>query len=239
MRIGQIEVKRRALVATIGILLATGGWLLWSRRDMTKPAPVRASPAPVLKLTSRAAGDLLREQAEYFDPTPLFFPTPQNFGQGRVVGALQREPSEGFSDFPPSFRFLDKLTTYGLPPEIAPRRPEQLLSLDDEDPFAGFGRVDLPVSELKQRSASVEVKSLVNGQLVLGQDLIGLDLPRSEFVPLEFLVLVESNGVIGEPLLTSNSGSDQIDSFFRDYLVKTYRLGERLAPGKYAVIVGP
>lgn len=239
MRLGPIEIKRRAAVAAIGIVLATSGWFFRARRGLTESIPPPVAPTPVLKLTGRAAGDLLREQAEYFDPTPLFFPTPHNFGQGRVVGALQREPSEGFGDFPPSLRFQGKLPAFGLLQDLAPQKPEELLTFNDEDPFAGFGRAEVPVANLKERSAHVEVKALMDGRIVFGQDLVSLALPKAEFMPLEFLVLVGSNGVIGEPLLTANSGSEQVDAFFREYLVKSFRLGERLEPGKYAVTVGP
>jgi hypothetical protein len=39
--------------------------------------------------------------------------------------------------------------------------------------------------------------------------------------------------------LTTRSGVEEIDNFYRNYLVRTYRVGERLAPGFYRITVAP
>ena len=85
----------------------------------------------------------------------------------------------------------------------------------------------------------MEVKSLENNRLVISEALTGLGVPRTEFAPLEFLVLASASGLVGEPLLLVNSGSEPVDTFFRTYLVQGYRLGSRLSPGKYLVRIGP
>jgi len=51
-------------------------------------------------------------------------------------------------------------------------------------------------------------------------------------------VTVSSAGLVGEPVLTTSSEGEDVDNFFRDYLVQSYRLGERLRPGTYRVLVG-
>ena len=56
---------------------------------------------------------------------------------------------------------------------------------------------------------------------------------------MEFLAVVSSGGVIGELVLTSGSGWEDVDTFFQSYLVKTFCLGERLNPGRYRILVGP
>lgn len=240
MRVGRIEIKHRAVVALLGMAVATGAWYFWARSRMPRPVEIRPEAPPVLQITGRAAGDLLREQAEFFDPTPLFFPTPQNFGQGRPIGALRREPAEGFGEFPPDLQFeRQKLPVYGLDDEPAPERPVDILGRGDEAPFAGFGQSDLQPAPLPERSGFVEVKALADGRLALSGALAAGVLPPVEFAPLEFLVVVGVNGVVGEPLLIRNSGSEQVDAFLRDYLVKSFRLGERVGPGKYVVAVGP
>lgn len=238
MKVGSVVIKRRVVVAAVGVAMGIASWYAWSFRPsavIRTPAP---APTPVLQLTGRAAGDLLREQAEYFDPTPLFFPTSLNYGQGRPIGALGREPSEGFVDYAPDFRFTEKLAAYGLSADPAPQRPEDLLTFADESPFAGIGRTPLAFPRLQERRGFVEVKSLKGGVVVLRQTLQELSLPVEDFAPVEFLLLIGANGVVGEPLITTNSGLDQVDSYLREYLVKSYRIGERLPPGKYAVSVG-
>ena len=96
----------------------------------------------------------------------------------------------------------------------------------------------MPVS-LTPREAFIEVKSLHSNRIVISQALLDLALPRGEFGPLEFLVLAGPAGLVGEPLLVANSGSDQADAFFRTFLVRGFRLGQRLAPGQYLVRIGP
>jgi hypothetical protein len=75
------------------------------------------------------------------------------------------------------------------------------------------------------------------------QSLMKLSLPRSDFVPMEYLVAISSAGVVGEPILMVGTEGEEmdekVDSFFRTYLVKTFRLGLRLNPGRYRVLVGP
>jgi hypothetical protein len=56
---------------------------------------------------------------------------------------------------------------------------------------------------------------------------------------MDFLALVGNSGFVGEPLMTSGSGSEEVDGAVRDYLVKALRLGDRLPPGRYVVSVGP
>jgi hypothetical protein len=56
---------------------------------------------------------------------------------------------------------------------------------------------------------------------------------------LEFIVAINPAGIVGAPILASGSGWEEVDAFFRTYLVKTFRVGERLSPGQYRVVVGP
>ena len=50
-------------------------------------------------------------------------------------------------------------------------------------------------------------------------------------------------GIVGDPILMVGSEGEEmdekVDAFFRSFLVKSFRLGERLNPGRYRVLVGP
>jgi hypothetical protein len=59
------------------------------------------------------------------------------------------------------------------------------------------------------------------------------------WAPLEFLATVEAAGLVAPLTLTGRSGVDEVDAFFRNYLVRTFRLGERLPPGFYRITVSP
>lgn len=240
MRGGSFMIRRRVLVAVLGAAMATVGWYFWAGTRIPAVPERPPQARPILRVTGSSAGDLLREQAEFLDPTPLFFPTPQNYGFQRQVRARRREPGEGFANFPARLAFDEqRIVSYALEAESVPQGPKDVLGLGDEAPFAGFGQVDFPPAPLPSRGGFIEVKALSDGGLAFVSTLAPGILPRVEFSPLEFLVLVGPNGIVGEPLLTRNSGSEQVDAFVRDFLVKSFRLGERLAPGKYAVSVGP
>jgi hypothetical protein len=57
--------------------------------------------------------------------------------------------------------------------------------------------------------------------------------------PLEFNALVSPAGLVGTLVITERSDSEEVNAFFRDYLTRTFRVGERLPPGMYRIVVGP
>ena len=62
---------------------------------------------------------------------------------------------------------------------------------------------------------------------------------QPDWQPAEFLIAVTPAGLLGRPVETVSSDVEDVDVFFRDYLARTLRLGERLPPGFYRVVVGP
>jgi len=89
------------------------------------------------------------------------------------------------------------------------------------------------------RDGFLEVKELGSEKPIVSQALTSLKIPRSDFSPAEFLVVIGIAGIVGEPVVLSGSGREDIDILLRSYLVNTFRLGERLNPGRYHVLVGP
>jgi hypothetical protein len=185
----------------------------------------------------------VHDQVTFFDPTPLFLPTEWNTNQGLLPAAVQRQPGQVFADF-------DAKLTYGsgelvlpiAPTESTLQNPADLLKTPSRDPFLGFGRVDVPLTPLAARTAVLEIREVGSGRLVpvpsLGGDVV-LPASQTEWQPAEFLVCVTAEGLLGRPVETVSSDVEDVDAFFRDYLADTLRLGERLAPGMYRVVVGP
>jgi hypothetical protein len=243
VRIGTIEVKRRVWVGLGCALGVIAAWWSWTR---AKP-PVVAAAAPVGQPFVQIAGagtgvadQVLRERADLFDPTPLFFPTEWNYGQRPLPVRLRRQPGQVFGSFDPIMTPADqKLKLYGAETTPAPEKLSDVLAQGNEAPFAGFGQIDVARAPLPGRTGFLEVRNFKDIKPIMVQDLNGFSPPRSDYAPMEFLVLVSSAGVVGEPVLTSGSGWDEVDAFARSYLVKTFRLGERLNPGRYRVLVGP
>jgi hypothetical protein len=247
MRIGKIAVKRRVWIGLVFAVGVTGAWLVWTRsRPAVGAAPV-AIRQPFVRLAGAGHGadvELLRERADLFDPTPLFFPTEWNYGQRALPESMRRQPGQVFVSFGANFTFDEQsIKNYGAEAVLVPDRLVDVLVQGNEKPFAGMGQIDVQRPPLVERSGFLEVKGLVDGKLILEQTLKSLSLPRMDFGPMEFLVVVSSSGIVGDPVLMSESGLEEVDedvdTFFRSYLVKSFRLGERLSPGRYRVLVGP
>lgn len=247
MRIGRIEVKRRVWIG-LGIALAvTTAWWAWLRTRQPTVEPMAAAKPPFVQLvgTNGAAGDLvLRERVELMDPKPLFFPTEWNYGQRPLRESMRRQPGDVFGSFPPNLEFGGKgVKAYGTEGVSAPEKLSDVLAQGNDVPFDGMGQVDTKISGLEPRSAFLEVRSLRQGDVILSQTLANLVIPRADFPPMDYLVAVSSAGVVGDPVLMISAESEEVDervdSFFRSYLVKGARLGERLTPGNYRVSIGP
>ncbi len=247
MRIGTMVVKRRVWIGLIFALTVTGAWWAWTRAKQQAVALAAPARQPFVRLAGAGTGandEVLRERAELFDPTPLFFPTEWNFGQQPLRGSLRREPGDVFESFPANFTFSEQdIAAYGVDEVVLPGQPADLLTQGSEAPFAGMGQLDVSRPALVARSGFLEVKGLLSDKHVIAEALLGLLPPRLDFGPLEYLVAVSSAGIVGDPILVVGSGLDQVDErvdeFFRAYLVKSFRLGERLSPGRYRVLIGP
>ena len=243
MRLGSLEIKRRVWVGTMCVVLVSALWLVWTRRTRPAAAGGQGASRPFVQVAGagQAQGALvLRERAEFFDPTPLFFPTDHNYGQGALPEAAKRQPGEVFGSFAAKLYFTDqKLTLYGQEATVAPERLAGVLAQGNEAPFAGFGQQDVRRQSLLSRQRFLEIRSAGGGNMIATQSLEKLALPGSDFEPMEYLVTVGAAGLIGDPFLTAGSGGEEIDGFFREYLAKIARLGERLSPGRYRVTVGP
>ncbi len=242
MRIGKLDIKRRVWIGLASALVVTGAWWTTARK---KPAVAAAQPepAPFVRLAGAGQGErdmVLREQAELMDPTPLFFPTAWNYGQQPLQAAMRRLPGQVFASFPPNLDFGEKgIEAYGSEAVVVPEKLVDVLAQGNEAPFAGMGQIDVQRPSLAVRSAFVEIKGYNLSENIIAQIITDITLPRPEFMPVEFLVVVSSAGLVGDLVLVSGSGWEEVDSFFRSYLVKTFKLGERLNPGRYRVVVGP
>ena len=158
--------------------------------------------------------------------------------------SLRLQPGQVFDSFPANFTFGDQnIKAYGAEAVAVPERLSDVFVQGDEAPFAGMGQIDVQRPALAERSGFLEVTGLIDGKVVIDETLKGLALPRLDFGPVEYLVAISSAGIVGDPILIVGSGwgevDEKVDSFFRSYLVKSFRLGERLSPGRYRVLVGP
>jgi hypothetical protein len=235
-------MKPRIWIALLVALAVLAGWWQWQR---AVPVPDTTAKAPLLPQVRVVSGDaaapdqVLRERAELLDPTPLFFPTEWNYGLQPERVASLRQPGQVFGSFEPKLTVGEQsMAPFRLESAPVPEKLSDVLSQGSEASFDGMGQIGRQRSTLPVRSGHVEVRDLRNGNLIIDQSLTGISPPRADFAPVEFLVTVSSAGVISDPVLTTTSEGEDVDNFFRDYLIRSYRLGERLLPGRYRVLVG-
>jgi hypothetical protein len=240
MQIGGVEVKRRVWAGLAGALAVTAAWVLWSQATLTALGAAPKPPEGFVRLTGRgdaAVERMLRERAAFQDATPLFFPTAANYRPANQAGAL--ETGQMFRDFEAVLKYQESVPRFAAEAVTPPETAVELLEKGSEAPFAGFGQADARYSTMQNRWARAEAKSLLDGRLALTVDIGAAGSPEPEFGVMEFVVKVGPAGLEGQPLLTASSGRPEVDSFARDYLVKIARIGARLPPGSYRVLVGP
>ena len=198
-----------------------------------KPLP---PPVGAVKLVS-----LKRNEAALTDPTPLYLPTEWNAGQNALQANTQREPGGSFQGYPAKLAFAESELKLNFPAPVAvPARPADALASDRTGlAFLGVGQADRPVTQLIARKAFIEITDAANGQSQLAQALTGAEPPDGAWQPMEFLVAVDTAGLVGPPILTESSRVAAVDGYFQNYLVKTLHAGQRLAPGFYRVCIGP
>lgn len=243
MRVGKIVIKRRVWIGLIFGLAGTGVWWAWTSSQI-RAANTTANPTqPFVRLAGSGTGrddQVLRERGEYFDPTPLLFPTERNFGQNGLRESMRRQPGDVFGRIDAKLTFTEQnVRPYSAEATSAPERLVDVLGSGNEKPFAGMGQIDVKRPALVERNGFVEIWSLFDSKLVASHILTDIGMPHNDFAPLEFLVAVSSSGLVGEPVLMNGSGQEDIENFLRTYLVKTFHLGERLNPGRYRVLIGP
>ena len=235
-------IKRRVWFGLGAAVLGVGAWGWWGWLRQAAPPRLRPGKQPFVQLAGAgtASGSrILQEKAEFMDPTPLFFPTEWNFGQRPLNEGRMRQPGQLFGSFDPQWTGIEEqIASYGIDATAAPERLSDVLVQGNEAPFAGMGQIDIQRSTLPVRAGYLEIRKLGESENAIEQSLTGIQLPRPDFAPMEFLVVIGSSGLIAEPILLSGSGWDEVDNFFRIYLARSYHLGERLSPGRYRVLVG-
>ena len=233
--------KARWSIAAGVAAVAMGGMLLFFRvpTPPTATAGASARARPPIHVEA-ARGDELALQ----DLAPLFLPTRYNAAPSALK---QPEPGQSYFDTDAvKLHFDDANPGVHLPPPFhAPPTPADALA-DSPGPLAaGIGRTNASPAPAPPHAAQIEVFAEANGEAVLTQTLGVSARPTvggreiQGWSPVEFVASVDAMGLVGPLLVTSGSGVEDVDNFFRNYLAKTFRLGDRLTPGFYRIVVGP
>jgi hypothetical protein len=213
---------------------------------------VRLPPAPMEQGETKPAAivisrDQKPDEISLFSHAPLFMPTAVNASRLELPAELQQEPSAIFHTFEPNYTFSVNGPAITFPEPFAnrfsmPTTPAAAPLIGETlNPFEGIGRADQPVLPLAPRLGFLTVVDAKTGRTVLQADLPSSagPAPVANWQPLQLMAEVDSGGLVDDPLVFSGSGSEEVDSFFRTFLAKTFRIGKRLEPGFYRLRIGP
>lgn len=227
-------------VVALAVVMAVAGLQLPADR----PTPSTRANLPVLTLTRGGtvrSAELLAEQLAAYDPTPLFIPSPMGSNDAALPEAARPGTGGPFPALPPELTKTGPLKF--LSPVAIPRTPVEGLRLTERtDAPLALLRADTVGGGLAGRLAQVDAVAADSGRVMLTLTLslpAPAGPPQADWQPLELMGAVTRAGLAGDLVVTSSSGSDEIDEFFRSHLRKNVRIGERLPVGFYAFRVGP
>jgi hypothetical protein len=233
------------LTAVAIVVHGAGLWLLQARRgESEKRETVAIGSIAVLPSETGERSAVVRERLWLFDPEPLFLPTRWNFGETTVARRQEGQLGALHADYDPSWSFGGErlaLRINSANSEIP--SPLALIQGDGRAHFAGFGRRNTVAAD-PFLGPIVEVHRADTGELQLRERLEGASAlglaPGSE--PLELMIAVSSFGVLGGPKSRfadpTRTGEDA-EGWRRASIARQLRLGARLEPGVYRVVIGP
>jgi hypothetical protein len=258
MKAEAMQGNSRWVIASLGGLgIIVVIVVLFSVPQSTFPLPtasVSTRPPAAVKMAKTDIPDAyLKAETELRDLRPLFLPTERNAS----LPEPRLEPAGTYLDQEYLSRnILDSTETAvgkdlrelpevimlnGLPLKDA--KPRDALAPQPTSMSAqGFGRTaDLVVAPMPARGGFVEVFALGDGRRVWGDSVPVEARPPTDkpWGPMEFLADVGLAGLASPLVVNEGSRVEEVDAHFRNYLTRRLRIGDRLEPGFYRVIVAP
>lgn len=234
-------------VGLISLVVFGGILLLLSYRGKDKGGAeekrsIAETKIGLTRLAEHAEGRVVAEEAQFFDPTPLFLPTEWNADQKSLPPSVLTDPGQMLIEFPSKLQFAEE----GVELEFAERTPMPSASSDainvlgGEVPLQGIGRGSDEVNALAARGGYLLVRGTdPEKRVIMTQSIPDARPPEDNWKPMEFMAVVNRAGLVGSLSLIERSGHESVDRYFQNYLVEIFRLGEYLSPGFYRISVGP
>jgi hypothetical protein len=253
MREALLEARNRWIAAAGGGVVIVAGLLLLFRLPapvvpLSRPVEARIAKAEVQMARPDNTDLVLKAEAELRDLRPLFLPTERN----AALPEPRLEPGRTFLDTESpglTFTDADAQISRDLPPvatldgqAVQKATPADVLGPQESRlGLRGFGRTEAVTKPFAPRGGYIEVVAMKDGGRVLAQPLPVEARPVSDkpWAPLELIAVVDAAGLVSPLAVIDGSRVDEVDSHFRTYLAREFRIGERLWPGFYRVIVAP
>jgi len=208
----------------------------------------RKPQVPVQMARPTGGDQILKDEALIRDLRPLFLPTEFN----STLPEPRREPGRTILDEERArwnFAEGELALNRDLPAVAVLNRKaaeragagDVLESSEVGLGATGFGRGRREVEAMAERGGFLEVTAVATGQRVLWEELPAGAGPGGgkPWEPMELFAAVDAAGLAAPLVVTEGSRVDEVDTHFRKFLAQGYRLGERLPPGFYRVVVGP
>lgn len=204
----------------------------------------RVTPVSLLAVDPEGQGRLIKEQLEFSDTAPLYFPTRWNVANAENLRLPLKSPGDIFDSYAPRLAY----STFGAAslvdlPTLPIASPDAALASFQPDFTRVAGRVDRVVMPPEARIAMVEVFDVRGGAKVYEARVTevpeGADLAGSDWQPAEWVVLMDAVGRVGEAMMTRSSGSDIVDDSLQNLVNHQLLLDKHLSPGYYTVLIGP
>ena len=216
----------------------------WLQLPEDHQVPPKGPSLPVLGLTKIGAAspeELLAERVAAYDPTPMFIPSAMTSSEPRPTADSLPGAAGPFAPLPSE---LTKSGPLKFPPlvrvPVAPVDGLRLTSRSGVPLVMARADVEAVGQGLAVRLAQVEVLAAGGDRVAVKLDLPAVaDLPAGDWQPLELMGAVTREGLVGELVVTTSSGVEEIDAYFRFHLRKKVRIGVRLPEGFYTFRVGP
>jgi hypothetical protein len=226
--------KLRWLAAACGAAVIGFGLLFW----FEAPSASSNQAAGSLRHEPLVVQRVVAEEAALLDKTPLFLPTEWNTS---IKDVSLPKTGGVFADFPPAFAHKEGDHSFGVLRSDQEGLRGAILNLErPNSAFLSFGQKAQSLQVTPKAVGHLEVYSAKDGIVVI-REALTLDLPPEtiNWSPIELMAVVSAAGLVGPPISITRSGRDEVDLYFADFLVKVFRIGEKLSPGVYQIVVGP
>ena len=229
-----VSEKLRWLAAGFATTIIGFGLLFW----FEVPSASTDHGAGSSPLETLVVQRVVADEAALLDKTPLFLPTSWNTSIKDVS-----LPATGgvFADFPSAFAFNEGDHSFGVLRADQEGFNGAILNVEGPNSaFLSFGQKAQNLQVARRAVGYLEVYSAKDGIAVI-REALTLDLPPGtiNWSPIELMAVVSAAGLVGPPVSITLSGLEEVDLYFADFLVKVFRIGEKLSPGVYRIVVGP
>jgi hypothetical protein len=229
-----VSEKLRWLAAGFATTIIGFGLLFW----FEVPSASTDHGAGSSPLETLVVQRVVADEAALLDKTPLFLPTSWNTSIKDVS-----LPATGgvFADFPSAFAFNEGDHSFGVLRADQEGFNGAILNVEGPNSaFLSFGQKAQNLQVTRRAVGYLEVYSAKDGIAVI-REALTLDLPSGtiNWSPIELMAVVSAAGLVGPPISITRSGLEEVDLYFADFLVKVFRIGEKLSPGVYRIVVGP